>query len=748
MRNNKGIIKADYRHYICTAITLVFLGCGFLFPNAIPRLAESVWDGITSVLYYLSYVVLDNTDLVWPTVTELPSWEFAESPWEPLSLFPWTWEEFKVLWSAYWTAFVSEANFAAYIEAVGDFLYKLSKVLLILLPLDAAIFRKLRSYTNVEPNKRKGESKPLRRFKRFSFKVIYPVVAWIKDFVFFVRENKRYLNTWITLWLLYFNVLSIVISFVAYFFYFSASFDIISLYTQVLKLFIDLTPMIRFLPGIVWLGVGAWIYNYVCRDMAFLRLYAYERSNRAFLKKRGIVTTVYGEMGTGKTQLITSMALSAEIEQWDAAYDIMLERELMFPNFPWQNVRDYLKREIEGRRLCDIDAVRARFRTYQKGFDWILSEGFDVESWRAYRRNVKIRGKRVPDYTFGYDFEHYRYTYNDELKITHLFEAVSDYAQAYLVFTVRTSLIFSNYSIRVDSMLRDFGNMPYRDNDFLERDVRDQDYYSRRSHIINYDMLRLGRKMQKEFKLSFGVFVITEIDKERKNAVELQEEKKKGDEVNQKNDLFNSTLMMCRHAAVIANRVFIRIIADLQRPEAWGAGGRELGEVIYIEEAGTQYPALPFLSPYWLFEGVFSWLKAKWRDFHSKYNIKRRDGTLFAYAVDNVTSVINNHYDKVRGKFGTFTLKLQVQSGRMDGGVTSAKWHIITKKDRSARYKTDCLSSVFATYTPNTMHIDDFICYAGNIGTLEENGLQNSYFQNDVHRMKQRNREREQNKAA
>jgi len=112
-----------------------------------------------------------------------------------------------------------------------------------------------------------------------------------------------------------------------------------------------------------------------------------------------------------------------------------------------------------------------------------------------------------------------------------------------------------------------------------------------------------------------------------------------------------------------------------------------------------------------------------------------RDETLFSYVVNNVTNKVNKHYDKVNGQFGAFTLELEVQSGRMDGSLIKEKWRILTKKDRSARYKTDCLNSVFDTYTPNTMHIDDFICYARGVGSLEENGLQNSYFQNDISRM-------------
>ena len=72
----------------------------------------------------------------------------------------------------------------------------------------------------------------------------------------------------------------------------------------------------------------------------------------------------------------------------------------------------------------------------------------------------------------------------------------------------------------------------------------------------------------------------------------------------------------------------------------------------------------------------------------------------------------------------------------MEGNVVKEKWRILTKKDRAKRYKTSCLEAVFDSYKPNTMHIDDFIMYAGEVGTDAENQLQNSYFQMDIAKMK------------
>ena len=732
-------IKRDYRHIICLTITLISVGFGFLFPNALPRLAETFRDFGTSVAYYFCEIFAPENNPVTPTVLKMPEWTWANDMWEPLRIFPWTWEEFKVLWVKYWQVFFTRDNFIGYWEAFGDLMYNLSRGALLIIPVILLIIVALNNYKTKYCTDRNKRSPQLQIYEKILFKVVYPIIAWCKDFVAFCKENHVYYKIWLGLWALHFNVISLFVAFLAYYLYFAVSFDFVSLYTQLLKLLVDLAPLVRFIPGVIWFGISVWVYNHICRSMAFARLYHAERCNRAFLSGRGVVTTIYGEMGIGKTQLVTSMSLSAEIDMFDMAFEILLEKDLMFPNFPWQRFRDVLKSRIDNREIVDLPTCRKWVQKCRRYFEYI-SEKYSAQEWPSARKNHKVH---LNDYTFGYDYTHYATTYNDELKITHLYEALEDYACAYLIFTVETSLLFSNYSIRVDSILKDIGNMPFRDTDFFNRDPRLQESYSRHAHIIDIDMLRLGKKIvkgnPKARRLTFGVFVITEIDKEFKNQLQLKETKIKEEETNQKNDLHDACLMMMRHAAVVSNRVFIRLIADLQRPEAWGAGGRELGEVIYISEKSELAPTLPIASPYWLFYSIFSGIKSKWESFYSELTVNRSDSTLFVYLVKNIISKINNHYDKVNGLFGMQTLSLEMQSGRMDGDVKTDKWRILTKKDRSRRYRTACLEAVFDSYEPNFMHVDDFIMYAGEVGTQAENELQNSYFQNDIKKMKELN---------
>ena len=730
--------KRDYRHIICSVITLVSFGFGFLFPNSLPRLAETVRDFFTSLAYYAVGLFVREDNPIYPTVTDPQSWQIAEEIWEPIKLLPYTWEEFQMLWEEYWDIFFTEQNFRQYLYFLGDLSFYLSRVMLLLMPLLMVGILQINRYKEVRCNIRNLESPQLQSFKAFKFKYVYPVITWCKEFVAFLKENNVYYSVWIVLWCLHFNIFSLFVAFLAYYMYFVTSWDVVSLFSQALKLLTDITPMVRFVPGLIWLILGISLYNYICREMAKSSLYHAENCNRSFLSGRGIVTTVYGEMGIGKTQMITSMALSSEWDQFDRALLIMQRKDKMFPNFPWQSFRDEVNKYIDNDFIVDLPTCRKWVQGHRAMFDKISSfEHITAESYQKMREKYGIFKK---DYTFGYDYTHYATTYSDDLKITHLYEALEDYACAYLIFTVKTTLLFSNYSIRVDSILSDLGNMPCRDNDFFNREPELQEAYSHHAHIIDMDMLRLGKKIikgnPKARRLSFGTFVITEIDKEFKNMQELKEMRINEKSTNQKNDLHNACLMMMRHAAVVDNEVFIRLIADLQRPEGWGAGGRELGEIVYISEKSELAPALPFFSPYWITQGVYSWISNWWDSFYNEYIINRSDNTLFIYLIKNVLAKINNHYDKVNGLFGMQTLKLEIQSGRMDGEVKSEKWRLIMKKDRARRYKTACLEAVFDSYEPNTMHVDDFIMYAGEVGTDEENQLQNSYFQMDIYKMK------------
>ena len=140
--------KQDYRHIICAVITLVSLGFGVLFPNSLVRVAEAVRDLLWAIGYYVAEIFVSGENPVGAPVAQLQSWKIFDSVWVPVRLLPETWEEFTTLWGNYWGLFFSGDNFLAYLSAIGNLFFFLSRFLLILVPLLLVIVMRLNAYKN------------------------------------------------------------------------------------------------------------------------------------------------------------------------------------------------------------------------------------------------------------------------------------------------------------------------------------------------------------------------------------------------------------------------------------------------------------------------------------------------------------------------------------------------------------------------------------------------------------------------
>jgi hypothetical protein len=541
------------------------------------------------------------------------------------------------------------------------------------------------------------------------------VKTWFKNFIYFIRENKAYWIIWLCLWLYNFNAFTIALELLAYYFYFVISFDLTTIYIQLYKLALDLWAVLDFVPFWAWVIIAIVALDLFCKSIAMLRLRHYERCNCGFINERGVVTIVYGAMGCGKTTQITDMALSTEVQFRNQAYEIILECDMHFPNFPWIELELQIKHLCESHELYDLPSVRGFIRKLRDDFCSAPSS----------------------DSIFNYDYEGYGLIYNDNLKSIDIWHDIEDYACAYFIYTVQSALLVSNYSIRTDSLMQDLGNFPLWNSDFFKRDSRLLDSYSRHAHILDFDMLRLGKKMlddnPNKNAFGFGVYIISEIDKERKNTPELKEVKASSDTCNQKNDLFNVLLKMSRHACVVSNRVFIKVFADLQRPTSLGADALDLGEIVEIKAKGDLQPALPFFSPFYLFDLLYCFIKSRFNNFYAEYRFNRGDNTLLLYLFKGLVAKMSHYEERINNLYGCQTLSLEVESGTRDGEVLKRKYYRMPKKIYSNRYSTDCLSGIFEVRAiNNNIGLDDLMEYADIMATNDELGLQNSHFQTEI----------------
>lgn len=683
---------------------LILLGA-FVFGDSYLRFGETAKDFGLSVGYYFCTLFGLDHDIV-PSVTEYSSvmdWSI---------LLPSDFEGFTSQSKSFFALLIDGENFASYWAKVGDVMLVLLKVVAIILPclliLGLVIWRLYKS-SNTKHNK---DTVPLKVFKSFSRCLYQPLKRTVLSYRDFLTEHRAVWILWAVMWAFHLNAASIVTGFLAYYFYFVLSFDVANLYVQVCKLFIDLHVIFRHFPWwciafVCWLLFDRWRKN-----IAQNRLRHFEARNCGFINELPIVSMACGSMGKKKTTLITDMVLSQEVMFRQKALEILQQNDMKFPYFPWIAFEDELRRCMEHGTVYNLASVKA---------------------WIALKRSRFLRHRNAQTQLYGYDYARYGTTFDDSLKISRLFEVLETYAQAYFIYVLESSLIVANYSVRTDNMMADNGNFPMWITDFFPKRRRPQ---SRHAHILDFDVLRLGRKVlennPKAGSFEFGVVGITEIGKERGNNLELKEVKKGAGDTNQKNDLFNSWLKMCRHSATVDNFPFIKVFTDEQRPESWGADARDLADIINIASCGDMRLALPF---YTIEEMLSEWAFNRFLSLYYDFRFRRGDNTLLVHILKSVVAWLWRRNLRIFNRYGYSVLKIEKERGTMDGKTENKKYYLMSAKIYAQRFSTDCFSDYFNDMARRSYTgLADYLEYATEKASVEELKMQNSYFINSLYR--------------
>lgn len=691
---------------LTVVITAAFILLGaFVFGDSYLRFGETTKDFGLSVGYYFCTLFGLDHDIV-PSVTEYSSvmdWDI---------LLPSDFEGFTSQAKSFFSLLVDGENFAGYWAKIGDVMLVLLKVVAIILPclliLGLVIWRLYKS-GNTKHNR---DTVPLRVFKMLSRWFYQPLKRAVLSYRDFLTEHRAVWILWAVMWAFHLNAASIVTGFLAYYFYFVLSFDVANLYVQVCKLFIDLQVIFRYFPWwciafVCWLLFDRWRKN-----IAQNRLRHFEARNCGFINELPIVSMACGSMGKKKTTLITDMVLSQEVMFRQKALEILQQNDMKFPYFPWIAFEDELRRCMEHGTVYNLASVKA---------------------WVALKRSRFIRHRNAQTQLYGYDYARYGTTFDDSLKIGRLFEVLETYAQAYFIYVLESSLIVANYSVRTDNMMADNGNFPMWITDFFPKRRRPQ---SRHAHILDFDVLRLGRKVlennPKAGSFEFGVVGITEIGKERGNNLELREIRKGAEDTNQKNDLFNSWLKMCRHSATVDNFPFIKVFTDEQRPESWGADARDLADIINIASCGDMRIALPF---YTIEEMLSEWAFNRFLSLYYDFRFRRGDNTLLVHILKSVVAWLWRRNLRIFNRFGYSVLKIEKERGTMDGKTENKKYYLMSAKIYAQRFSTDCFSDYFNDMARRSYTgLADYLEYATEKASVEELKMQNSYFINSLYR--------------
>ena len=690
------IKKANYA--ITVIILLVFLALGAVFGQSYLRFGEACRDFSLSVAYYFCELFGMEYAFI-PTVTEYS----AVLQWD--ILLPSDFAGFTDAAGKYFSLLISGENFSGYWSAVGRVLGIIAKVLIIALPCVLLLVVIVRAIYRRPNTKHNHDTLPLRVFKWLAKRTYQPIKRGIKSYLAFLRRHPWIVVCWAFLLVFHLNLASVVMAFFAYYFYFVLSFDVSNLYVQVCKLFIDLQVIFRHFPWWSIVTVAWLIFNRWRKKIALNRLRHFEARNCGFINELPIVSMSCGSMGKKKTTLITDMVLSQEVMFRQKALYILQTNDMKLPHFPWIMFEDELRACMEHGTVYNLASVK---------------------TWVALKRSRYLRHRNADWQLYGYDIRRYGATFNDALKVQSLFDVLETYVLAYFIYVIQSSLIVANYSIRTDNICADRGNFPVWCYDFFPEGITD----GRHAHILDFDVLRLGKKViennPKAGSFEFGVIAITEIGKERGNNLELKEVRKGTDETNQKNDLFNSWLKMCRHSATVDNFPFIKVFTDEQRPESWGADARDLCDVIHIVSSGNQRLALPFYT----IEGMVSeWAFNKFMRLYMNFRFRRGDNTLLVHILKSTTAWLWRRDLRMHNKYGYCILKIEKERGTMDGKVENKKYFLMNQKIYARRFATDCFLDYFNDMARKSgMGLADYREYVTERASVDELKAQNSYF--------------------
>lgn len=690
---------------ITVLISLAFVLLGiFVFGKSYLRFWEALKDVGNSAVNYFCWIFEIDTDIK-PTVNEYSKILGFET------FMPTDFETFKSEAGDYFSLLCDKENLFMFGEYLGQKAKVFVRVLTILLPLLVVLLLIIKRICEKENNNYNKDTSPLKIFKWLCAHIYEPVRNAVLDYVHFLSELSPLLKVWVVLWLFNLNIVSIAVGFLAYYLYFAVSLEPKTLFIPVVKLIVDMQVILKFIPVWCYPIIAYVVLDIIRKSIGKRRLRHFEARNCGFIKELPIVSMTCGSMGKKKTTIITDMALSQEKMFRQKALEILQTCDMRFPKFPWICFEREIKACMEHHTIFNLSTVKKWVRKKKSRF-----AKHHNAAWQLY----------------SYDWEKYGSSFDNALSVTNLFDTLETYAQAYFVYVIESSLIVSNYSIRTSEELLDHGNFPMWYNDFFPEFTEKE---GRFSHILDFDLLRLGKKVLADSpkgSMEFGVVVITEIGKERGNNLELKEVKKVADEANQKNDLFNAWLKMCRHAATVDNFPFVKVFTDEQRPESWGADARDLCDILHIISSGELKLAMPF---YTLEDMVSGWIFNKVIRLYYDFRFRRGDNTLLIRMLKNVSAWVWKRNLRIYNRYGFSVVKIAKERGTMDGKAEKKKYFLMNKKIYSRRFSTDCFSDYFNDLAGKAnIGIGDYLEYTTEKATVEELKLQNSYFINSLYR--------------
>lgn len=579
----------------------------------------------------------------------------------------------------------------------GKFLTLFITTILILFLLLRLI---LRNYLEDDSKKAGNVSKPLLAFDKF-VDVFNICIDNVHEFIWFFFNS--FFKIIFIIEILYFtNLINAFVYLISVYFYFCASFNVVSIYYLIKKILIDISFLFKKEWIWFWIILGYVVLKSLFNKIALKRIHKYHVKDICFVNDLGLLTLITGTMAKGKTTCMTDMGLNMESIYREVALDKMTKLSLEFPEIDFRIFEINLDQAFKEHRIFNLYSCK----------EWIY--------------------ENIDEY-------YLEYSYFDGLKEISLYDIYYNYAQLYWLYTSPTSYIISNYAVRSGLMIYSDKHLMRWTDDFFSSSV-DNYYNSNFSHIIDYNNFRPLKKVDNRLEWSssidIGVFLNDEIGKERLNKNELEDVKKNDSIANQKNDGLNVSLKLARHQSTIDHYPFFKWIGAEQRSQSVPADYRELNDVIL--NMSSEMKEKNCYPMYFIIDWFLSLIEGILMNSFLEFRHNRDDLTLLFQLTKNILSWVIKTRKYFDHKYGVKVVYFDVLDGS-EKHIGDKKYYLIKQKIYSSRFATDAYAGINEKrYSSSSFGLNDIETYECEKASEDEFKKQNSYLMNDLFSVKKK----------
>jgi len=699
----------------------------FGFP-IIKRLWMALCDLGRSLAAYGRLLVTGKDGAILPTVQTFPE--------EMDAVLPLSWEELQAFAKQWWEIFKDGKVILTFLMLVLEKLALfLSWVSLFALPV-ASIVLVLWLINKEKDNDYAKNSAALERFERFRRTTWKRIKDTIKEYQKFVWKRWYYWLSFTVIWAYNLNILTIAIEAIAWIFYLAWAGTMesyLNILVQIAKFVVDFSVAALFIPGWGWAII---IYLLLCVFRRWLGNRALERcieEDNEFIDRYPGALFVTGKQRSKKTSMLTMLKLLYERLFRKKASEKMMQRDKQFPMFPWINLERFIEENRRKHRIYMLYHCRKFIRLLRRVE--IMPAGKMRERYFALLK--KKYDYTWDDFYFGYDTK-YGLEYDDGLLRIHLYDALEMYAQLFFVYHQQTPLDLSNLAIREDFKWKDYGNFPVFDGDLLDRTSEESAKASKYSHIIPYDSFRPGLKFDPDnpYKdaVEYGIGVVQEVDKERKNSKTRSNAGNKSDGENgiatQDNDGFETDLKVRGQVALVDFVDFWVWLIDAQRVGDLGASNAELTNQIFIKGRAEEELKLPFFA---IEDLLFEWLTNIYEKIHRWFRVNKGSNVLLHHLLKLAYEPFFKAYDRIDKKYTVWKLRVKVTDGGDGEQLGEEHFWVLQYATYRDRFASDVCKAFYEyRFAKSKKGIDDIECYTQTNTDVEKMVQQNSYFAEDM----------------